>query len=71
MLRRIWDHTEHVSTEWIFSAVTEICGTGFLRRTQSIYTVSYTHLPETYEIGMSNLGMRILYGVFNEMEGTW
>ena len=27
--------------------------------------------PETYEIGMSNLGMRILYGVMNEMEGVW
>ena len=27
--------------------------------------------PDTYEIGMSNLGMRILYGVMNEMEGIW
>ncbi|MBR6259308.1 MAG: TIGR03960 family B12-binding radical SAM protein [Oscillospiraceae bacterium] len=27
--------------------------------------------PDTYEIGMSNLGMRILYGVLNEMEGVW
>lgn len=27
--------------------------------------------PDTYEIGMSNLGMRILYGVMNEMEGVW
>ncbi len=27
--------------------------------------------PDTYEIGMSNLGMRILYGVMNRMEGTW
>ncbi len=26
--------------------------------------------PDTYEIGMSNLGMRILYGVMNEMEGV-
>ena len=25
--------------------------------------------PDTYEIGMSNVGMRILYGVMNEMEG--
>ena len=25
--------------------------------------------PDTYEIGMSNLGMRILYGVINEMDG--
>ncbi|MCD8189937.1 MAG: B12-binding domain-containing radical SAM protein, partial [Clostridiales bacterium] len=23
--------------------------------------------PDTYEIGMSNLGLRILYGVINEM----
>ena len=27
--------------------------------------------PDTYEIGMSNLGMRILYGVMNEMDGGW
>ena len=27
--------------------------------------------PDTYEIGMSNLGFRILYGVLNEMPGVW
>ena len=27
--------------------------------------------PDTYEIGMSNLGVRILYGVMNQMEGVW
>lgn len=27
--------------------------------------------PDTYEIGMSNVGMRILYGVMNEMPGVW
>lgn len=27
--------------------------------------------PDTYEIGMSNLGMRILYQVFNDMPGVW
>ena len=27
--------------------------------------------PDTYEIGMSNVGMRILYGVMNKMEGVW
>ena len=27
--------------------------------------------PDTYEIGMSNLGMRILYGVMNRMPGVW
>lgn len=27
--------------------------------------------PDTYEIGMSNIGMRILYGIMNEMEGIW
>ena len=26
---------------------------------------------DTYEIGMSNLGMRILYGVMNNMDGVW
>ena len=27
--------------------------------------------PDTYEIGMSNLGMKILYGLLNEMPGVW
>ena len=27
--------------------------------------------PDTYESGMSNVGMRILYGVMNEMDGVW
>lgn len=27
--------------------------------------------PDTYEIGMSNLGMRILCGVFNDTDGVW
>ena len=27
--------------------------------------------PDTYEIGMSNVGMRILYGVMNRMGGVW
>ncbi|MCI8871188.1 MAG: TIGR03960 family B12-binding radical SAM protein [Lawsonibacter sp.] len=27
--------------------------------------------PDTYEIGMSNLGCRILYGLMNEREGLW
>ena len=27
--------------------------------------------PDTYEIGMSNIGMRILYGVMNELPGVW
>ena len=27
--------------------------------------------PDTYEIGMSNLGIRILYGIVNQMEGVW
>ena len=27
--------------------------------------------PDTYEIGMSNLGVRILYGVMNQMDGVW
>ena len=27
--------------------------------------------PDTYEIGMSNLGLRILYGIVNQMEGVW
>ena len=27
--------------------------------------------PDTYEIGMSHLGMKILYGELNEMPGVW
>lgn len=27
--------------------------------------------PDTYEIGMSNLGMRILYGLANQTDGVW
>ena len=27
--------------------------------------------PDTYEVGMSHLGMKILYGVLNDMEGVW
>ena len=27
--------------------------------------------PDTYEIGMSNLGIRILYGIMNNMPGVW
>lgn len=27
--------------------------------------------PDTYEIGMSNLGMRILYGLLNGIDGVW
>lgn len=27
--------------------------------------------PDTYEIGMSNLGMRIIYGVLNNIDGVW
>ncbi len=27
--------------------------------------------PDTYEIGMSNVGMRILYGIMNRMDGVW
>ena len=27
--------------------------------------------PDTYEIGMSNLGLRIMYGVLNGIDGVW
>ena len=27
--------------------------------------------PDTYEIGMSHLGMKILYSLFNEREDVW
>ncbi len=27
--------------------------------------------PDVYEVGMSHLGMKILYGILNEMDGVW
>ena len=27
--------------------------------------------PDTYEIGMSHLGIKILYSLMNEMDGVW
>jgi len=27
--------------------------------------------PDTYEIGMSNLGLRIMYGIVNDIDGCW
>ena len=27
--------------------------------------------PDTYEIGMSNLGLRIIYGLLNKIDGVW
>jgi len=27
--------------------------------------------PDTYEIGMSNLGLRIIYGLLNKLDGVW
>ena len=27
--------------------------------------------PDTYEIGMSNLGMKILYGALNQLDDVW
>ena len=38
---------------------------------QAITTRYALCFPDTYEIGMSNLGMRILYSVMNRMEGVW
>ena len=38
---------------------------------QTVNTRFALCFPDTYEIGMSNVGMRILYGVMNEMEGVW
>ena len=49
-------------------------GGGIQRRPKDKSTVDCRFafcFPDTYEIGMSNLGMRILYGVMNEMDGVW
>ena len=27
--------------------------------------------PDTYEVGMSHLGMKILYSLLNDMDGVW
>ena len=38
---------------------------------RSVDTRVALYFPDTYEIGMSNLGVRILYGLMNEQEGVW
>ena len=42
-----------------------------VKRNQDIDVRVAFCFPDTYEIGMSNLGMRILYGVMNNIEGVW
>ena len=37
----------------------------------SIHTRVAFCFPDTYEIGMSNLGLQIMYGVMNSIEGVW
>ena len=34
-------------------------------------SVLHSAFPDNYEIGMSNLGIRILYGVLNNEENVW
>ena len=52
-----------------------LCGAGNTtpsKKTKAPWIVGFAFcFPDTYEIGMSNLGMRILYGVMNEMDGVW
>lgn len=42
-----------------------------LKDKQTITTRFALCFPDTYEIGMSNLGCRILYGVMNEEKNVW
>ena len=45
---------------------------GEVKKDLSAVTVRYAYcFPDTYEIGMSNLGLRILYGLSNSIEGVW
>ena len=37
----------------------------------SVYIRVALCFPDTYEIGMSNLGMRIIYGILNGIDGVW
>jgi len=42
-----------------------------VKEKQNIKTRYALCFPDTYEIGMSNLGCRILYGVMNERQDVW
>jgi len=45
---------------------------GAVYKDKSKVDVRVAHMfPELYEIGMSHLGSKILYGVMNNMEGVW
>ena len=37
----------------------------------SVHTRVAFCFPDTYEIGMSNLGLQIMYGIMNSIEGVW
>ena len=42
-----------------------------VKNRQSVSTRFALCFPDTYEIGMSNLGCRILYGVMNQEKHIW
>jgi radical SAM family uncharacterized protein len=42
-----------------------------IKKTSEVDTRLALCFPDTYEIGMSNLGMRILYGLANQTDGVW
>jgi len=45
---------------------------GEVKKDLSGVSVRYAYgFPDTYEIGMSNLGLRILYGLTNSIDGVW
>ncbi len=44
---------------------------GAVRKARSVSVRFALCFPDTYEIGMSNLGVRILYGLLNEREDVW
>ncbi len=45
---------------------------GEIRKDLASVRMRYAYcFPDTYEIGMSNLGLRILYGLTNSIDGVW
>ena len=61
MLQHVQKPARYVGGE--FGQITKDRGTVGIR-------VAYC-FPDTYEIGMSNLGLRIMYGVINGIDGVW
>ena len=61
----------HIERTRVMIHVVDVASTEGRDPVDDINTVSYTHLPDVYEIGMSHLGIQILYDMFNKREDMW